>query len=70
MRRAVERYLEDPMAEEILRGNIKAGDTAKVVAVDGKLSFKVADSAKPKAAKESKDSKESKEEPASPTPKK
>jgi ATP-dependent Clp protease ATP-binding subunit ClpC len=70
MRRAVERYLEDPMAEEILRGNIKAGDTAKVVAEDGKLSFKVADSAKPKAAKESKDSKESKEEPASPTPKK
>ena len=29
MRRAVERYLEDPMAEEILRGNIKAGDTRR-----------------------------------------
>jgi ATP-dependent Clp protease ATP-binding subunit ClpC len=70
MRRAVERYLEDPMAEEILRGNIKAGDTAKVVAEDGKLAFKVTDSGKPKAAKESKDSKESKEEPASPSPKK
>jgi ATP-dependent Clp protease ATP-binding subunit ClpC len=41
MRRAVERYLEDPMAEEILRGNIKAGDTAKVSAADGKLTFSV-----------------------------
>ena len=26
LRRAVERYLEDPMAEEILRGTIKNGD--------------------------------------------
>ncbi len=41
MRRAVERYLEDPMAEEILRGNIKAGDTATVSAADGKLTFSV-----------------------------
>lgn len=70
MRRAVERYLEDPMAEEILRGSIKAGDTAKVVAEDGKLAFKVTESSKPKSAKEGKDSKESKEEPASPSPKK
>jgi ATP-dependent Clp protease ATP-binding subunit ClpC len=30
MRRAVERYLEDPMAEEMLKGTIKAGDTAEV----------------------------------------
>jgi ATP-dependent Clp protease ATP-binding subunit ClpC len=41
MRRAVERYLEDPMAEEILRGNVKAGDTAQVSAADGKLTFSV-----------------------------
>ncbi|HEV7403189.1 MAG TPA: ATP-dependent Clp protease ATP-binding subunit [Chthoniobacteraceae bacterium] len=41
MRRAVERYLEDPMAEEILRGNVKAGDTAQVGALDGKLTFSV-----------------------------
>jgi ATP-dependent Clp protease ATP-binding subunit ClpC len=27
MRRAVEKYLEDPLAEELLRGNIKQGDT-------------------------------------------
>jgi ATP-dependent Clp protease ATP-binding subunit ClpC len=41
MRRAVERYLEDPMAEEILRGNVKAGDTAQVSADNGKLTFSV-----------------------------
>ncbi|MEI6873477.1 MAG: AAA family ATPase, partial [Verrucomicrobiota bacterium] len=45
MRRAVERYLEDPMAEELLRGNIKAGDTVKVAAVDGKMTFNVPDKA-------------------------
>ncbi|MEI6714862.1 MAG: ATP-dependent Clp protease ATP-binding subunit [Verrucomicrobiota bacterium] len=45
MRRAVERYLEDPMAEEILRGNLKAGDKAKVVAKDGKLTFEPIESA-------------------------
>jgi ATP-dependent Clp protease ATP-binding subunit ClpC len=42
MRRAVERYLEDPMAEEILRGNLKPGDTAEVTAEKGKLVFKPA----------------------------
>ena len=41
MRRAVERYLEDPMAEELLRGNIKAGDTVNVSAVDGQMVFHV-----------------------------
>jgi ATP-dependent Clp protease ATP-binding subunit ClpC len=41
MRRAVERYLEDPMAEEILRGNLKAGDLAQVSAEKGKLTFNV-----------------------------
>ncbi len=41
MRRAVERYLEDPMAEEILRGNIKAGDTATISVADEKLVFTV-----------------------------
>jgi len=47
MRRAVERYLEDPMAEELLRGNIKSGDTVKVSAVDGKLSFATSEGATP-----------------------
>src|SRR5437899_12530180 len=41
MRRAVERYLEDPLAEELLRGNVKAGDHVEVIAIEGKLSFHV-----------------------------
>ncbi len=43
MRRAVERYLEDPFAEELLRGHVKAGDTVHVSAVEGKLVFKAAE---------------------------
>jgi len=50
MRRAVERHLEDPMAEEILRGNIKAGDTTIVTAEDGKLTFQVPEPAAEAAA--------------------
>jgi ATP-dependent Clp protease ATP-binding subunit ClpC len=42
MRRAVERYLEDPLAEEILRGNVKPGATVQVTAKDGKLAFESA----------------------------
>jgi ATP-dependent Clp protease ATP-binding subunit ClpC len=45
MRRAVERHLEDPMAEELLRGTIKSGDTVKVSALEGKLTFNVPESA-------------------------
>jgi ATP-dependent Clp protease ATP-binding subunit ClpC len=45
MRRAVERYLEDPLAEELLRGHVKAGDRVEVVAAaHGKLAFHVAES--------------------------
>src|SRR4030081_3727822 len=43
MRRAVERYLEDPSAEELLRGNVKAGETVHVAAAEGKLVFKAAE---------------------------
>ena len=43
MRRAVERYLEDPFAEELLRGNVKPGDTVHVVAEKDKLVFKAAE---------------------------
>ncbi len=39
MRRAVERYLEDPLAEELLRGSIKAGDTLTVRREGAKLAF-------------------------------
>lgn len=39
MRRAVERYLEDPLAEEILKGNIRSGETVEVTAENGRLKF-------------------------------
>ncbi|HEY0257940.1 MAG TPA: AAA family ATPase, partial [Candidatus Methylacidiphilales bacterium] len=39
MRRAVERYLEDPMAEELLRGAIKPEDTVKITRAGDKLVF-------------------------------
>ena len=39
MRRAVEKFLEDPLAEELLRGNIKAGDTLQVTQNGPKLTF-------------------------------
>lgn len=46
MRRAVERYLEDPLAEALLRGDVKAGDSARVVCPKGKdeLNFEPIDS--------------------------
>ena len=42
MRRAVERYLEDPFAEELLRGHVKGGDVVRTSVEDGKLKFHVA----------------------------
>ena len=39
MRRAVERFLEDPLAEEILRGNLHEGEPVQVTTEDGKLRF-------------------------------
>ena len=54
MRRAVERYLEDPMAEEILRGSFKAGDQVEVTRDGEKLSFKVAVGKPPAKAKKAK----------------
>jgi ATP-dependent Clp protease ATP-binding subunit ClpC len=41
LRRAVERYLEDPMAEEILRASIKNGDFVVVNEKDKALTFTV-----------------------------
>jgi ATP-dependent Clp protease ATP-binding subunit ClpC len=35
MRRAVERYLEDPLAESLLRGDVKAGDLVNVIRKEG-----------------------------------
>jgi len=54
MRRAVERYLEDPMAEEILRGSFKAGDQVEVTRDGEKLSFKVAGGKPPAKARKAK----------------
>jgi ATP-dependent Clp protease ATP-binding subunit ClpC len=42
MRRAVEKFLEDPLAEELLRGNIKANDTLEVTQDGPRLGFHVA----------------------------
>lgn len=39
MRRAVERYLEDPLAEEILKGNIRSGEMVEVTAENERLKF-------------------------------
>ena len=39
MRRAVERYLEDPLAEEILRGNLHEGEPITVTSENDKLVF-------------------------------
>jgi len=43
MRRAVERYLEDPLAEELLKGTVKSGDLVQVSVSEGKLAFNVAE---------------------------
>src|SRR6266516_1514677 len=39
MRRAVERFLEDPLAEEILKGNLHEGDPVQVTVEENKLAF-------------------------------
>ena len=39
LRRAVEKYLQDPLAEEILRGSIKPNEMVEVTVADGKLAF-------------------------------
>ena len=39
MRRAVERFLEDPLAEEILKGRLHPNEPIAVTVGDGKLVF-------------------------------
>ncbi|MEN9574589.1 MAG: Chaperone protein ClpB [Verrucomicrobiota bacterium] len=39
MRRSVEKHLEDPLAEELLRGNLNPGELVQVSVGDGKLTF-------------------------------
>ncbi len=40
LRRIIERYVENPLASKLLRGELKEGDTVKVDLVKGKLTFK------------------------------
>jgi ATP-dependent Clp protease ATP-binding subunit ClpC len=40
MRRAVERFLEDPLAEEILKGNLHPNEPVTATVEEGKLAFK------------------------------
>jgi ATP-dependent Clp protease ATP-binding subunit ClpC len=42
LRRAVQRYLEDPLAEEILRGDLAGADKVEVIRGDGGLVFRTA----------------------------
>jgi ATP-dependent Clp protease ATP-binding subunit ClpC len=52
MRRAVDRYLEDPFAEHLLRGDIKEGDTVKITrrGNEKSLKFSVAEETPPPTA--------------------
>jgi ATP-dependent Clp protease ATP-binding subunit ClpC len=49
MRRAVERYLEDPLAEDILKGMLHPNEPIVVAVEEGKLVFKQNQPAKPEA---------------------
>ena len=40
MRRSVERFLEDPLAEVILKGSLHEGESVQVTVEDGKIVFK------------------------------
>ena len=39
LRRALAKYLEDPLAEELIRGNIREGESIEVITDDEKLKF-------------------------------
>jgi ATP-dependent Clp protease ATP-binding subunit ClpC len=49
LRRAVQRYLEDPLAEDILRGDFARTDKISVIKGDGGLAFSVVAPKKVKA---------------------
>ena len=52
LRRAVEQYLEDPLAEAILRGDVRNGTSVKVSCDGGKLVFKTMATDKSKSSEE------------------
>lgn len=39
LKRAIQRHLENPLAEELLAGNFLPGDTIEIDAIDGKIGF-------------------------------
>jgi ATP-dependent Clp protease ATP-binding subunit ClpA len=41
LRRAIERYVENPLSTKLLRGDYKAGDAIEVDVADEELAFKV-----------------------------
>ena len=47
LRRVIEREIEDPFSEELLRGGIKAGGKVTVVLKDGRLQFEIVAAAAP-----------------------
>ena len=52
MRRAVERFLEDPLAEEILKGSLHPNEPITATLEEGKLAFKQKAADNPKALSE------------------
>jgi ATP-dependent Clp protease ATP-binding subunit ClpB len=42
LKRAIQRYVQDPLADMLLRGDIPDGATVQVEEADGGLEFKVA----------------------------
>lgn len=42
LRRTIQRYVEDPLAEEIIAAKFKVGDTIKIVLHENHLQFEVA----------------------------
>ena len=45
LKRAIQQRLENPLAEDILRGNFGPGDTIEVSSADGAMEFNKASSA-------------------------
>ncbi len=41
LRRAIQRYVEDDLADEIIKADILPGDTVKITAADDKISFEI-----------------------------
>lgn len=50
LKRCLERYIEDPLAEDILREDFKSGDTIRATVKDDRLDFKIAKKSKKKEA--------------------